>query len=56
MLYIYVRGFTFHHVLSASFIVLETISGLSSSIGMVLAIPLTALISSTLITRGWPKN
>lgn len=52
MAFIYARGYTFYHFISTGFVVLETISGLSSSIGMILAIPLTAIISSTLITRG----
>ena len=51
IIFIYSRGLTFYHLFSTAFVSLETISGISSSIGMVLAIPLTALISSTLITR-----
>jgi uncharacterized membrane protein len=49
MVFIYARGYSFYHLFSSSFIALETISGLSSSLGMILAIPLTALIASTLI-------
>lgn len=51
MLFLYARDLSFYHMYSTSFIAVETISGLSSSIGMILAIPLTALISSVLITR-----
>ena len=51
MVFIYARGYSFYHLFSSSFIALETISGLSSSLGMILAIPLTALISSVLIAR-----
>ena len=51
IIFIYTRGLTFYHLYSTAFVAIETISGISSSIGMVLAIPLTALISSTLITR-----
>ena len=49
MVFFYARELTFYHLFSTAFISLETISGISASIGMVLAIPLTALISSTLI-------
>ncbi len=51
IIFLYARSLTFYHLFSTAFVSLETISGVSSSIGMVLAIPLTALISSTLITR-----
>ncbi len=51
MLLYYAHGLTFYHLYSTSFIAVETISGISSSIGMILAIPLTALISATLIAR-----
>ena len=51
MIFLYARELTFYHLFSTAFIALETISGISSSIGMILAIPLTALISSRLIKR-----
>ena len=51
IVFLYARGLTFYHLFSTAFVALETISGLSSSIGMILAIPLTALISSKLLTR-----
>ena len=51
MIFMYLRDLSFYHLFSTAFIALETISGISSSIGMVLAIPLTALISSTLIEQ-----
>ena len=51
IIFFYSRSLTFYHMFSTAFVALETISGISSSIGMVLAIPLTALISSTLISR-----
>lgn len=51
IIFLYSRSMTFYHLFSTAFIVLETISGISSSIGMILAIPLTALISSTLIKK-----
>ena len=49
-IFMYARGLTFYHLFSTVFIGLETISGLSSSIGMIMTIPLTALISSVLIS------
>ena len=50
-IFLFARDLTFYHLFSTAFVALETISGLASSIGMVLAIPLTALIASTLIER-----
>ncbi len=49
IIFLYSRGLTFYHLFSTAFVALETISGLSASIGMVLSIPLTALISSRMI-------
>lgn len=51
MIFLYARGLSFYQLFSTAFVTLETISGLSSSLGMILAIPLTALISSALIAR-----
>lgn len=51
MIFLYARELTFYHMFSTALVSLETISGISASIGMVLSIPLTALISSTLISR-----
>ena len=51
IIFLYIRGLTFYHLFSTAFVTLETMSGISSSIGMIMAIPLTALISSTLIAR-----
>ena len=56
MLFIYARQMTFYHLFSTPFVSLEIISGLASSLGMILAIPLTALISSTLITQKKKKK
>ena len=56
IIFLYSRGLTFYHLFSTAFVALETISGISASIGMVLAIPLTALISSMLITRKGSKK
>lgn len=51
IIFLYSRGLSFYHLYSTAFVALETISGLSASIGMILAIPLTALISATLIAN-----
>ena len=50
MIYLFARDLTFYHLYSTAFFAMETISGLSASIGMVLAIPITNLIATTLIT------
>ncbi len=49
IIFLYAQGLTFYRLFSMPFVGLETISGLASSIGMILAIPLTALIASILI-------
>lgn len=51
IIFLYSRGLAFYHLFSTAFVALETISGLSSSMGMVLAIPMTAFISSSLISQ-----
>ena len=51
MIFLYSREMTFYHLYSTAFISLETIAGIASSLGMVLSVPLTALISSTFISR-----
>ena len=56
ILFLYSRELTFYHLFSTAFVALETISGLASSLGMILAIPLTALISSSLITQKKKKK
>lgn len=51
IMFFYSRELTFYHMFSTAFVSLETISGISSSLGMILAIPLTALISSLLVGK-----
>jgi len=51
MIFLFARELTFVHLFSTAFISLETISGISASTGMILSIPLTAFISSSLIRR-----
>ena len=50
MIFLFARDLTFYHLYSTAFFALETISGLSASIGMVLAIPITDYIATTLIS------
>ena len=51
MLYLYSLGLPKYQLLSSAYVSIEVISGIASSIGMILAIPLTALISAALIAR-----
>jgi uncharacterized membrane protein len=50
MIFLFARDLTFYHLYSTAFFALETISGLSASIGMVLAVPITDYIATTLIS------
>ena len=51
ILYLFSLGLSRYQLLSSSYAAIELISGLASSIGMILAIPLTALVSAALIGR-----
>ncbi len=46
ILYLYSMGLSTHQLLSSSFLSIEVISGISSSIGVILSIPITAFISA----------
>ncbi len=46
ILYLYSIGLSTHQLLSSSYLSLEVISGISSSIGVILSIPITAFISA----------
>ncbi|MBR4744158.1 MAG: YibE/F family protein [Oscillospiraceae bacterium] len=50
IIFFYAQGLTFRRLVSTPFVGIQAISSLASSIGMILAIPLTALISSVLIS------
>lgn len=56
MIFLFARDLVFYRLYSTAFFAIETISGLSASIGMVLAVPITTLISTTLITRNDHRN
>ena len=50
-IYLYSLGLSFYQFFSSAYFSIEVISGIASSIGMILAIPLTAMISSLLLKR-----
>ena len=52
ILYLYTLGLSRYQLFSSAYVAIEVISSLSSSIGMILAIPITAVISSGLVSRG----
>jgi uncharacterized membrane protein len=55
IIYLYSLGLSFYQLFSSAYASIEVISGISSSIGMILAIQLTALISSVLLARDKTK-
>jgi len=50
-IYLYSLGLSFYQLFSSAYAAIEIISGISSSIGMILTIPLTAIISSAHIKK-----
>ena len=46
MLYLYSLDLSFHQLMSSAYVSIEVISGISCSVGLILAIPLTALVSA----------
>ena len=52
VIYLYSLGLDPHQLISSAYLTIEVVSGVSSSIGVILAVPLTALISSVLLTKG----
>ena len=50
IIYLYSLGLTFHQFISSTYLSIEVISSISSSIGVILSIPLTAAFSTFLIT------
>ena len=51
ILYLYFLGLSRYQLLPSAYLSIEVISGVSSSIGMILAIPLTAFISAALLEK-----
>ncbi|MBR2041324.1 MAG: YibE/F family protein [Oscillospiraceae bacterium] len=51
ILYLYSIGLSTHQLLSSSYLSIEVISGISSSIGVILSIPITAFISAKAFSK-----
>ena len=51
ILYLFSLGLSRYQLLPSAYLAIETISGVSSSIGMILAIPLTAAVSALWLSR-----
>ena len=51
ILYLYSLGLSRHQLLSSAYLAWEVISGISSSIGVILSVPITALVSSVLLAK-----
>ena len=51
ILYLFSLGLSRYQLLPSAYLAMETISGVSSSIGMILAIPLTAAVSALWLSR-----
>ena len=48
ILYLYSMGLSYHQLMSSSYLALEVISAIASSIGVVLSVPITAAVASVL--------
>ena len=55
ILYLYSLGLAKYQLLTSAYVAVEVISGVASSIGMILAIPITAFISAAMIARRGEK-
>ncbi len=51
IIYLYSLGLSYYQLMPSAYAAIEVISGISSSIGMILAIPLTALISAVSLAK-----
>ncbi len=51
ILYLYSIGLSAHQLISSSYLSIEVISGISSSIGVILSIPITAFISAKVFSK-----
>ena len=51
ILYLYSIGLSTHQLLSSSYLSIEVISGISSSIGVILSIPITAFITAKALAK-----
>ena len=55
ILYLFSLGLQTHQLLSSAFLASEVISGISSSIGVILSVPITVLVSSALFANAEVK-
>ena len=51
ILYLYSLGLSFRQLMSSAYVSMEVVSGIASSVGVILSIPLTALITAEVFTR-----
>ena len=51
ILYLYSLGLSFRQLMSSAYVSMEVVSGIASSVGVILSIPLTALITAAVFTR-----
>lgn len=51
IIFLYTLGLAKHQLLSSAYVAIEVISGIASSVGVILSIPITALISAVLFSR-----
>lgn len=56
ILYLYSLGLSTHQLLSSAYLSLEVVSGVSSSVGVILSVPITALICAALYARKGEKH
>lgn len=56
VIYLYSLGLETHQLLSSAYVSLEVISGIASSIGVILSVPITAIITSVILDRHRGKN
>lgn len=52
IIYLYSLGLSPHQLISSAYLTIEVVSSISSSIGVILSVPLTAVISSVILTKG----
>ena len=51
ILYLYSLGLPFRQLMSSAYVSIEIVSGIACSVGLILAIPLTAIISAFMMTK-----
>lgn len=56
VIYLYSLGLETHQLLSSAYVSLEVISGIASSVGVILSVPITAIITSVILDRHRERN